>query len=158
MTKLAKYDLKFEKKFIENDNAILRTIKITIPAQNATITPPLGPILGQFGINIIDFCKKFNEKTKIFDNDVMLITLITLYKNKTFSFEIIEPTLCFLLYEAASLKENDILNKISLNILFKLLIFKRKQLFKKNKEINIKILKSIFGTLKSMHIEKIENE
>ena len=46
------------------ENEVLRKVRFLVPAQNATISPPIGPILGQFGINIMDFCKQFNDRSK----------------------------------------------------------------------------------------------
>ena len=60
-------------------------VKLQIPAGKATPTPPVGPALGQHGVNIMGFCKEFNEKTK---NDAGLIipVVITIYEDRTFSF------------------------------------------------------------------------
>ena len=60
-------------------------VKLQIPAGKATPTPPVGPALGQHGLNIMGFCKEFNERTK---NDAGLIipVVITVYADKTFTF------------------------------------------------------------------------
>jgi len=84
----------------EKDTDIIRKIRLSIPAQCASITPPLGPALGQFGINVMDFCKQFNNFTKIFESEVMLNVLITLFRNKKFTFVIQRPSISFLVYES----------------------------------------------------------
>lgn len=84
----------------EKDTDIIRKIRLSIPAQCASITPPLGPALGQFGINVMDFCKQFNNSTKIFESEVMLNVIITLFRNKKFTFVIQRPSISFLVYES----------------------------------------------------------
>src|ERR1700734_2839792 len=69
------------------ENQVLRSVRFLVPAQNATISPPIGPILGQFGINIMDFCKQFNEKSKYIEIDTLVIVDLTLFKNKSFTFK-----------------------------------------------------------------------
>jgi len=65
--------------------AVAGIIKLQIQAGKANPAPPVGPALGQHGINIMDFCKKFNEKTK--NQEGMIIpVVITVYKDKTFTF------------------------------------------------------------------------
>jgi ribosomal protein L11 len=128
-------------------NPIVRYIKLIVPAQNATISPPIGPTLGQFGINIADFCKQFNERSKFIENDVLVLVLITLYYNKTFSFEIKMPSLGFLVNEENFfLEENMVPRYINLSSIFFILKLKNNKLFFKD-------VKSFFGTLRSMHIQ-----
>ena len=61
------------------------TLKLQIPAGQANPSPPVGPALGQAGLNIMEFCKDFNAKTQAQAGDVLLV-VITIYKDKTFSF------------------------------------------------------------------------
>ncbi len=62
-------------------------IKLQIPAGGANPAPPVGPALGQHGLNIMDFCKAFNEKTKNREPGILVPVDITVYKNKSFSFK-----------------------------------------------------------------------
>lgn len=64
---------------------ITTKIKLQIPAGKANPSPPVGPALGQHGVNIMDFCKKFNEATKN-SGDVTIPVIITVYADRTFSF------------------------------------------------------------------------
>ncbi|MCD4828749.1 MAG: 50S ribosomal protein L11 [Candidatus Cloacimonetes bacterium] len=77
-------------------------IKLQLPAGQATPAPPVGPALGQAGINIGEFCRQFNDKTK--DSPGMIFpVVISVYKNKSFSFEIKTPPAAVLIRKEAGL-------------------------------------------------------
>jgi large subunit ribosomal protein L11 len=61
-------------------------IKLQIPAGGATPAPPVGPALGQHGVNIMEFCKAFNDKTKNREAGLLVPVVISVYKDKSFSF------------------------------------------------------------------------
>ncbi len=65
-------------------------VKLQIPAGKATPAPPIGPALGQKGINIMQFCNEFNQKTKD-QEGIVVPVIITVYKDKSFTFEIKTP-------------------------------------------------------------------
>ena len=76
-------------------------IKLQIPAGQATPSPPVGPALGQHGVNIMDFCKAFNAQTQ--GKEGMIIpVVISVYKDRTFSFVTKSPPASVLLKQAAS--------------------------------------------------------
>ena len=76
-------------------------IKLQIPAGQATPSPPVGPALGQHGVNIMDFCKAFNAETQ--GKEGMIIpVVISVYKDRTFSFVTKSPPASVLLKQAAS--------------------------------------------------------
>ncbi len=78
-------------------------IKLQIPAGNATPAPPVGPALGQKGVNIMDFCKQFNAKTA--DQPGMVIpVVITVYADRSFTFITKTPPAAVLLKKAANLQ------------------------------------------------------
>ena len=79
-------------------------IKLQIPAGKANPSPPVGPALGQHGVNIMDFCKKFNDKTKK-DEGMIIPVVITVYKDKSFSFITKTPPAAVLLKKAAKLQK-----------------------------------------------------
>jgi len=77
-------------------------IKLQIPAGNANPAPPVGPALGQHGVNIMDFCKQFNAKTQ--DQSGMIIpVIITVYADRSFTFITKTPPASILLKKAAGL-------------------------------------------------------
>ena len=77
-------------------------IKLQIPAGKANPAPPVGPSLGQHGVNIMEFCKQFNAKTQK-DGDSIIPVIITVYKDRTFSFIMKTPPASDLLKEAAGI-------------------------------------------------------
>ena len=78
-------------------------IKLNIPAGAANPSPPVGPALGQRGINIMEFCKAFNDKTKSMAGKPVPVE-ITVYKDKKFDFKIKSPPASFYIKEAVKLK------------------------------------------------------
>ena len=81
---------------------ITAQIKLHVPAAQANPAPPVGPALGQHGVNIMQFCKQFNEQTKGRDG-LILPVVISVYEDRTFSFIIKSPPSSVLLKRAANL-------------------------------------------------------
>ena len=79
-------------------------IKLQIKGGQANPAPPVGPALGQRGINIMDFCKAFNEKTKSFMGKPVPV-VITVYKDKSFSFVFKKPPASYLIKKAAKIQK-----------------------------------------------------
>jgi len=83
---------------------ILGYIKLQVPASAATPSPPIGPALGQRGVNIMGFCKEFNARTEKEQRGTPLPTIITVYQDKSFTFVTKTPPATFYLKEAARVK------------------------------------------------------
>ncbi|MDR1979036.1 MAG: 50S ribosomal protein L11 [Synergistaceae bacterium] len=82
---------------------VVGQIKLQLPAGKATPAPPVGPALGQHGVNIMEFCKQFNAKTS--DQPGMIIpAVITVYADRSFSFELKTPPASVLLKKAAGIE------------------------------------------------------
>jgi len=79
---------------------IIKSVKVIAPAGKATPAPPLGPTLGQAGVNIGDFTKKFNEATKGMMGD-MIPVVISVYEDRTYSFVLKTPPTSSLILKAA---------------------------------------------------------
>jgi large subunit ribosomal protein L11 len=79
-------------------------IKLQIPAGKANPSPPVGPALGQHGVNIMEFCKAFNAKTQD-KGDLLIPVVITVYKDKSFSFITKTPPASTLIFKALKLKK-----------------------------------------------------
>ena len=133
---------------------ITAQIKLYVPAAQANPAPPVGPALGQHGVNIMQFCKQFNEQTKGRDG-LILPAVITVYEDRSFTFIIKSPPSSVLLKRAANLAKasgisgKEIIGKIT-----------RKQVEdiarQKIRDLNtsdlLQAIKIIEGTAKSMGI------
>ena len=130
-------------------------IKLQIPAGQANPAPPVGPALGQHGVNIMDFCKQFNERTKGREG-LTLPAVITVYEDRTFDFIIKSPPSTVLLKRAcgvakASGEPNRVkVGKVTTAQLKEIAEEKMKDLNAKDMAGAIKIIK---GTAQSMGIE-----
>ena len=78
-------------------------IKLQIPAGKANPAPPIGPALGQHGVNIMEFCKAFNAKTQNADPDMKIPVVITVYADRSFTFETKTPPAADLIRKAAGI-------------------------------------------------------
>ncbi len=78
-------------------------IKLQVPAGQANPSPPVGPALGQHGLNIMEFCKAFNSKTQNSEEGLPVPVIITVYADKTFSFETKTTPASYLLKKAAGI-------------------------------------------------------
>lgn len=78
-------------------------IKLQIPAAAANPAPPVGPALGQHGVNIMDFCKQFNERTKTMEAGMIIPAVITVFDDRSFTFITKMPPISSLLKKAAGL-------------------------------------------------------
>ena len=79
-------------------------IKLQVPAGTANPSPPIGPALGQRGVNIMEFCKAFNASTQELEKGAPIPTVITVYADRSFSFVTKTPPASFLLKKAAKLQ------------------------------------------------------
>jgi large subunit ribosomal protein L11 len=80
-------------------------IKLQVPAGKANPSPPVGPALGQHGLNIMDFCKAFNTQTQNMEANLPVPVVITVYNDKSFTFIIKTPPASYLLIKAAGVKK-----------------------------------------------------
>ncbi len=79
-------------------------INLQVPAGAANPAPPIGPALGQRGVNIMEFCKSFNAKTKDMEQGTPIPVKITVFSDRSFTFEMRMPPATFLIKKAAGLK------------------------------------------------------
>ena len=79
-------------------------INLQVPAGQANPAPPIGPALGQRGVNIMEFCKAFNAKTKDLEQGAPVPVKITVYSDRSFTFEMRLPPASFLIKKAAGMK------------------------------------------------------
>lgn len=80
-------------------------VKLQVPAGAANPSPPIGPALGQAGLNIMEFCKAFNAKTESMEKGMPIPTVISVYTDKSFTFETKSPPASYFLKKAAKLNK-----------------------------------------------------
>ncbi len=83
----------------------LTQVKLQVPAGSANPAPPVGPALGQHGLNIQDFCKQFNDKTKDVEKGLVLPVVINVYKDRSFDFIVKSTPAAILLKKAAGIEK-----------------------------------------------------
>ncbi len=84
---------------------IVGYIRLQVPAGKATPSPPIGPALGQRGLNIMEFCKKFNAETQNLEPGTPIPVVITVYSDRTFSFVTRMPPVSWYLMKAAGIEK-----------------------------------------------------
>ncbi|MBI4356320.1 MAG: 50S ribosomal protein L11 [Gammaproteobacteria bacterium] len=84
---------------------IATTVKLHVKAGEANPAPPIGPALGQHGVNIMEFCKSFNEATKQLEKGLPLPVIMTIYSDRSFTFVLKTPPASVLLRKAAGVEK-----------------------------------------------------
>ncbi len=134
-------------------------IKLQVPAGTANPSPPIGPALGQRGVNIMDFCKAFNAATQEFEKNAPIPTIITVYADRSFTFETKSPPASFLIKKAAKLKKGsgapgkESAGTIKRSQLSEIAELKMKDLNANDVEAATKIME---GSARSMGLEVVE--
>ncbi len=135
-------------------------VKLQVPAGQASPSPPIGPALGQAGLNIMDFCKDFNAKTEKLEKGMPCPVIITVYQDKSFEFIIKKPPASFYIKKELNLKKgsgttgiSDPVAEISMEQLKKIAEEKLPDLNTNNIDQAAKI---IAGTARSMGVEVIK--
>ena len=138
---------------------VVTKIKLQIPAGSANPSPPIGPALGQAGLNIMGFCKEFNARTQKLEKGLIIPVVITVYQDKSFSFILKTPPASVLLKRAAKIAKGS--SEPNKDKVAKLTMEQIKEIAKeKMKDLNCYDIdaaaKIIIGSAKSMGIEIIE--
>ncbi len=132
------------------------SLKLQVPAGQANPSPPVGPALGQRGINIMEFCKAFNAKTQEMEPGAPCPTVITYYQDKSFTMDIKTPPASYYLKKAAKLKSGaklpsrETVGSVTSKQLREIAEAKMKDLNANDVEAAMKI---ILGSAQSMGIE-----
>lgn len=135
---------------------VVGQLKLQVPAGQANPSPPVGPALGQRGINIMEFCKAFNAKTQEMEPGAPCPTIITYYQDKSFTMDIKTPPASHFLKKAAkkssgaSLPGRETVGSVTKKQLQEIAEAKMKDLNANNVEAAMQI---ILGSAKSMGIE-----
>ena len=137
---------------------ILGLIKLQIPAGKANPSPPVGPALGQKGLNIMEFCKAFNEKTKDMGN-FNIPVIITVYQDKSFTFITKKPPVTDLIKKAAGIQkgsDNPLKNKVGKLTKAQVLDIVKTKMDDLNANTEEAAIKIVEGSARSMGIEVVD--
>jgi large subunit ribosomal protein L11 len=137
---------------------VIANVKLQIPAGNATPAPPVGPALGQYGINMMEFCKSFNAKTQG-QTGLIIPVVITIFADKSFSFITKSPPASVLLKKAAKVeKGSGEPNRVKVGEVNRAQVKEIAEL--KMKDLNASSLESamklVEGTARSMGIQVVD--
>ena len=133
-------------------------IKLQIQAGAANPAPPVGPALGQRGVNIMEFCKAFNERTKD-KAGFKLPTVITVYADKTFSFITKQPSNTALIMQKAGIKkgsDNPLKNKVAKITKAQIMEIVKQKMQDMNTQDEESAARTIAGSARSMGIDVVE--
>ncbi|MEI9900434.1 MAG: 50S ribosomal protein L11 [Hyphomicrobium sp.] len=140
-------------------------INLQVPAGAANPSPPIGPALGQRGVNIMEFCKSFNAKTKDLEQGTPIPVKITVYSDRSFTFEMRTPPATFLIKKAAGMKPTgkpgsgsklpgrDVAGKVSMDQLREIAKVKLKDMNTDNLE---QATRTLAGSARSMGLQVTE--
>ena len=134
---------------------VIAQVKLQCPAGQATPSPPVGPALGQHGVNIMEFCKAFNARTQSLEPGMVIPVVITIYADRSFTFITKTPPTSVLLKQAAGIAKassNPKLEKVGKVTMAQIEEIAKKKMPDLN-AINLDgAIKSVIGTAKSMGI------
>jgi large subunit ribosomal protein L11 len=140
-------------------------INLQVPAGAANPSPPIGPALGQRGVNIMEFCKSFNAKTKDMEQGTPIPVKITVYSDRSFTFEMRTPPATYLIKKAAGMKPTgkpgsgsknpgrDVVGKISMDQLREIAKVKMKDM---NTDDVEQATRTMAGSARSMGLQVTE--
>mmetsp|Transcript_29788 Transcript_29788/g.65904 ORF Transcript_29788/g.65904 Transcript_29788/m.65904 type:complete len:154 (+) Transcript_29788:19-480(+) len=137
---------------------LLTTLKLIINAAAAKPAPPVGPALGQAGLNIMGFCKEFNAKTANYKEGIPLRVFVKVYNDKTYDWQLKSPPSTWLIKKAVGLERaadrpgHEIAGAISLKHLYEIAVLKQKD----DPQLSLQALcKSLLHTCRSMGVRVV---
>ena len=134
-------------------------IKLQVPAGKANPSPPIGPALGQRGLNIMEFCKSFNAATQKLEPETPIPVIITVYSDRSFTFQIKSPPASYFLKKAAGLEKGsstagrDAVGKVTMAQIREIAAKKMSDLNANDVDAASRMLA---GTARSMGLEVVE--
>ncbi|XP_046849309.1 39S ribosomal protein L11, mitochondrial-like isoform X1 [Xenia sp. Carnegie-2017] len=148
-------------KVAKKSSEVIGRLRTYIPAGKASASPPLGPQLGQKGVNISQFCKEFNDRTKDFKPGVPIPTRITFKADRSYVFETTMPPVSHFLKQAAGIEKGaskpgkEIAGTVTLKHIYEIAKVKKSDKVFQNASLET-VCKSIIGSARSMGIHVID--
>jgi len=140
---------------------IVGFVKLQIPAGKANPSPPVGPALGQRGLNIMQFCKEFNARTQGMEPGMPVPVVITAFGDRTFSFITKTPPNTYFIKKAAGITvgsatpgKGTVMGRVTMDQLREIAVLKMVDMNAGDLEAAVKML---VGTARSMHVAVVEN-
>jgi large subunit ribosomal protein L11 len=136
---------------------ITAQIKLQVPGGKANPAPPIGPVLGQHGVNIMEFCKQFNAKTQK-QIDEIIPVIITVYKDRSFTFEMKTPPVSYLIKKLLKLEKGSAVpnkNKVGKLTRAQVTEIAKQKMTDLNCDSDEAAFKIVAGTARSMGVEVI---
>lgn len=145
--------LLLKKKELTMSKKVTGSLRLVIPSGKANPSPPVGPALGQRGVNIMEFCKQFNERTKHFKDATPIPVQVTVYQDKSFTFVTKTPPVSTFLKQAAGITKGSTEGaKVALGACYEIAKMKKQDpAFHHVSEETV--VKMILGSAKSMGIQ-----
>lgn len=137
---------------------VVGEVKLQIPAGKANPSPPVGPALGQRGVNIMEFCKQFNERTKDM-GDFRIPVVITVYADKSFTFITKQPPMTELIKKMAKVQkgsENPLKNKVGKLTKAQVVEIAKLKMVDMNTNDLEAAIRCVIGSAKSMGIDIVD--
>ncbi len=137
---------------------VMTQIKLQVTGGQANPAPPIGPVLGQHGVNIMEFCKQFNAKTQKQTGEIIPVVL-TVYKDRSFTFICKTPPASYLLKKAANIKSGSGVpnrNKVGKLTRAQILEIARTKIQDLNTTSEEAAVRTISGTARSMGIDVVD--
>ena len=138
---------------------VVAQVKLQCPAGHATPSPPVGPALGQHGVNIMEFCKAFNARTSSMESGMVIPVLITIFADRTFTFITKTPPTAVLLKQAAGIAKassNPKMNKVGKVTKAQVEEIAKKKLPDLNAIDLNGAIRTVAGTARSMGVEVVD--
>ena len=137
---------------------ITAVVKLQLPGGQANPAPPVGPVLGQHGVNIMEFCKQFNAKTQKSPGELTPV-ILTVYKDRSFTFELKKPPVSYMIIKAAKIdKGSGVPNKDKKGKITKAqaLEIAKAKMGEMNVNDELAALQCVRGTARSMGVDVID--